>query len=111
MKDFFEIPPLSATPFYGDAVVVRGDRPDSRALVQTVSACVFEDSDAEPVADDSIASEVRTISVAFTAEDWQLYGERVRVGDSLMFEDATFKVVSASRSRVLGWTVKAREVK
>lgn len=95
---------------YDDVILVRGTRQGGRTLSQSVQACVFEDSDAEPVADDSMASEARTISVSFRDGEWAHYGERLRQGDALGFDGTTFRVVSSRRDFVLGWTVKAREV-
>lgn len=95
---------------YEDAVLVRGARGGGRELCESVPAWVVSDGDAEAVSDESLASEVRTLEVAFRDSEWAWCGERLRPGDFLSFGGARFAVVSARRDKDVGWTVKAREV-
>lgn len=100
---------LSAA-LYEDVVTVYGGRPGGRKMADTVPAWIVSDEDADPVSDESLASEVRMLTVAFPDGEWAHYGERLRPGDELGFGGATFRVVSARRDKDIGWTVKAREV-
>lgn len=95
--------------FYDDILIVRGERTGGD-LTQAVPACVFLDEDAEAVSELSMDSTVRTISAAFRDADWRFYGERMKLGDLVLFNDVKFRVTDAAHDAHMGWSIKAREV-
>ena len=97
--------------FFVDALVVSGARGEKHAIEQTIPACVFEESDADAVSDLSLDSTVRTITATFEDETWRYYGERLRLGDEVRYDNVRYKVTEVKHDAINGWQIKAREAK
>lgn len=97
--------------FFTDALVVTGSRGEKRAIEQTIPACVFEEADADAVSELSLDSTVRMITATFEDETWRYYGERLRLGDEVRYDNVRYKVTEVKHDAINGWQIKAREVK
>ncbi len=97
--------------FFTDALVISGARGEKHAIEQTVDACVFEEVDADAVSELALDSTVRMITAAFEDETWRYYGERMRLGDDVRYDNVRYRITEVTHDAVNGWQIKAREVK
>lgn len=74
---------------------------------QTVRCVVFRDGMDEPILDDAVTTDRRTLSFAFPKAEMSV-AESVDVGDKVDYLGRTYTVMSRILDEVSGWVVKAR---
>ena len=102
----FDMPSEAFAPMYHDKVVVRGGVASAPVEI-TLPACVFEGGFDNPVDDEAIATERRTLTILVPKGKWR-FAEPPKTGMTLEIEGVTYTIQEVAP--VLGdWQMTARE--
>lgn len=93
---------------YDEDVAVCGTRKGAIRR-QSLTVCVFDDENDEPVDEASVSSEAEVIRCVARTDDWRFLREEMTIGDTVTRADGReYRVSSILHDSTMGWIFKAR---